>query len=134
MDNRAIAVQKRICKEARKLMRAKNADYSTDLDPYANFRACESLLAIHPVKGVLMRMADKISRVNSFIDKGELQVKGEGVKDSLIDIINYAALAAGLLDLYQDEPEYRSVYREFKDSYSQLLAERFDKSMTNGKV
>ncbi len=75
---------------------AKNSDYggSTD-DPYANFR--NSTIARVPVeKGIMVRMMDKISRISTLMDK-EAQVKDEAIEDTLMDLINYAAILKSYL-------------------------------------
>jgi hypothetical protein len=42
-------------------------------------------------------MVDKLARINSFSQKGELQVKDESVEDTLLDLANYAILLAGYI-------------------------------------
>ena len=78
------------------LMERKNADYGANADPFANFRM-STLLHLPPELGVLLRMQDKMARLVSFIEKGELKVKEEGWKDSIIDVVNYSVLLCGLL-------------------------------------
>ena len=82
--------------EARDLMTRKNADYGASTDPFANFRM-SALLHLDPSMGVLLRMQDKMARLISFIEKGDLAVKEEGWHDAIIDVINYAVLLHGLL-------------------------------------
>jgi hypothetical protein len=77
-------------------MKAKNHDYTGGDDPFSNFRSSEQL-GIHPVVGILLRMQDKIKRINTFATKGELKVKDESVNDAVEDIINYAILIKGML-------------------------------------
>lgn len=80
--------------KARKIMESKNHDYSSGASPYANFEG-STILGISPETGILLRMLDKIMRLKTFAEKGELKVQGEGVEDALIDIINYAVLFGG---------------------------------------
>jgi hypothetical protein len=82
--------------QARELMTRKNADYGANTDPFANFRM-SALLHIQPEFGVLLRMQDKMARLVSFLEKGELAVKEESWSDAIIDIINYSVLLCGLL-------------------------------------
>lgn len=78
--------------KAADIMRAKNADYTAGSgDCFANFRS-STFLGIHPVLGMIMRQMDKIMRVRTFVDKGELQVKNESVEDAILDQINYLVL------------------------------------------
>lgn len=75
---------------------AKNSDYGgSNDDPYANFR--NSTIAGVPVeKGIMVRMMDKISRISTLMEK-EAQVKDEAIEDTLMDLINYAAILKSYL-------------------------------------
>ena len=80
-------------------MQTKNSDYTggkSAVDPFANFR-CSKVLDIHPVHGILLRVMDKIKRIHSFVNDGELQVPNESVEDACDDIVNYAILAKAML-------------------------------------
>lgn len=85
-----------LCHEAIDLMQKKNADYGGDVDPFANFRG-SAPLGVHPVLGILVRMGDKMQRLRSFVSKGKLEVSDETWRDSIVDIMNYSVLAAGML-------------------------------------
>jgi hypothetical protein len=80
-------------KEGLELFKKKNADYG---DSFANFG---------PI-GVIVRMGDKINRLSSVTNNGVNLVNNESVRDTLIDLHNYAAMAIMLLDekkiLYKD--------------------------------
>lgn len=79
------------------LMERKNNDYRSGTgDPFKNFRGA-STFDVSPVRGILLRMQDKMCRIATFDEKGELLVKDEGVEDAIVDIINYAVLMAGLI-------------------------------------
>lgn len=80
-----------LCKEAKALMVKKNQDYGANSDPFRNFRAFGSL-------GILVRMSDKLARLQSYLENGKFAVEDEGVKDTVRDIINYAILFEGLLE------------------------------------
>ena len=71
--------------EARALFARKNADYG---DAFANYG---------PV-GVLVRMGDKLARLQSVTKNGISLVDDEKIRDSLIDLHNYSAMAIMLLD------------------------------------
>lgn len=80
------------------ITKAKNADYTgIGDDPFANFTRVEVLGICSTEQGFLTRMMDKLSRINSFAQKGELQVKDESVEDTLLDLANYAILFAGYI-------------------------------------
>jgi hypothetical protein len=71
--------------EALELFIRKNADYG---DAFAKYG----------VIGVLMRMEDKLQRSMSITKNGIHLVKDEGIRDTLIDLHNYSAMALMLLD------------------------------------
>jgi len=82
--NRAEQLQE-IQKEALELFKKKNADYG---DAFAKFG----------VIGVLMRIEDKIQRSLSITKNGVNLIKDEGLKDTMIDLHNYSAMALMLLN------------------------------------
>ena len=67
------------------LFTKKNADYG---DAFAKYG----------VIGVLMRIEDKIQRSLSITKNGVNLVSDEGIKDTLLDLHNYAAMALMLLE------------------------------------
>ena len=82
---------------ASEIMNKKNHDYRGGTgDPYKNFRGSD-LFSIHPIVGVLLRMQDKMMRIQTFVEKGQLKVKGESVFDALVDLTNYTALIYGMI-------------------------------------
>ena len=84
-----VAQLKQVQDEARTLFQKKNADYGDSFATYG------------PV-GVLVRMGDKISRLNSITSKGVNLVNTESLRDTLIDLHNYAAMAVLLIDEGKD--------------------------------
>jgi hypothetical protein len=81
-----------------KITAAKNADYTgVGDDPFANFTRVEAVGICSTEQGFLTRMMDKVSRINSFVQKGTLQVKDESVEDTLLDLANYCLLMAGYI-------------------------------------
>ena len=75
---------KQVQKEGLELFTKKNADYG---DAFAKYG----------VIGVLMRIEDKIQRSLS-ITKNGVNLIDEGIRDTLIDLHNYAAMALMLMD------------------------------------
>lgn len=75
----------RICTKAFEIMRAKNHDYASDEDPFRNFRSFGRF-------GILVRLSDKLARLQSFLENGKLKVADETIEDTVCDIINYAIL------------------------------------------
>jgi hypothetical protein len=87
-------IHKSTCKKCLDIVRRKSNDYcggSEMTDALLNFRSATAL-GLHPVTGILLRMQDKIMRLQSFTNDGDLQVKGESVMDSCDDLVNYAIL------------------------------------------
>ena len=80
-------------------MKKKNHDYAgKDGDrPFANFERTEAMGICSTEAGVLVRMVDKISRLSTFVDSGELKVDNESYYDAIVDIINYMILFSGYL-------------------------------------
>ena len=76
---------KKIQGSALELFTKKNADYG---DAFAKYG----------VIGVLMRIEDKIQRAMSITKTGVILVNDEGIRDTLLDLHNYAAMALMLLD------------------------------------
>lgn len=89
-----IEYHERVCEEARELMRVKNHDYAgkNTSSPWMNFERSEIMGLCKTEQAFMVRILDKVSRLITFIDAGELAVKGEGVHDSIVDIINYMVL------------------------------------------
>jgi hypothetical protein len=71
--------------EALNLFSQKNRDYG---DAFADYG---------PV-GVLVRLGDKLRRAGNISSTGVMLVKNEGLRDTLLDLHNYAAMAIMLLD------------------------------------
>ena len=94
--NNLLETHDTLCAKAKAIMVNKNHDYRGGSgDPFANFRG-SSAFGIDPVVGILLRMQDKMQRIKTFAEKGELKVKGEGIEDAIIDLINYSVLAHGM--------------------------------------
>ena len=71
-------------KEALDLFLKKNSDYG---DAFANFGTV----------GVIVRIGDKISRLSS-ISTNQIKIETETMRDTLLDLHNYSAMALMLLD------------------------------------
>jgi hypothetical protein len=83
--------------KGRAIMMEKNHDYRGGSgDPYANFRGSR-FIGIHPITGILLRVQDKMMRIKTFVEKGELKVQDEGIEDALVDVQNYMDLIYGLI-------------------------------------
>jgi hypothetical protein len=96
--NDYLAYHEGVCTRLVQITKAKNADYTgTSDDPFANFSVCENLGIAKTEQGFLVRMTDKMSRINSFVQKGVLEVKDESIEDTLLDLANYCILMSGYI-------------------------------------
>ena len=75
----------------------KQADYGSGDDPFANLRQSK-LFGVEPWRAALIRLCDKISRLQTYAQTGTLA--NEGVVDSFDDIGVYAAICRVL---WEDE-------------------------------
>ena len=80
-----IEQMKKVQNDALQLFTKKNIDYG---DAFAKYGTV----------GVLMRIEDKLQRYISITKNGVNLVNDEGIRDTLIDLHNYAAMAIMLLD------------------------------------
>ena len=90
-----------LLEEMRKTHNAKRHDYASVEDVFANFRTCE-MGGIPAWKGCCVRLGDKFSRIMGLAKKELLEVKDESIKDTLIDMANYALIALILYEEYKD--------------------------------
>jgi hypothetical protein len=107
----------RLCEDARQLMRIKNHDYAgSDGDsPWMNFQRSEIMGICKTQQAFMVRIMDKISRLITFTNNGELLVKEEGVEDSIIDIINYMVLFSAFLKDKRENDELENNELEEND-------------------
>lgn len=78
----------------------KNSDYAGE-NYLSNLTACRRI-GLDPWKGALVRMQDKMSRLENFAVTESLKVKDESVEDTLKDLAIYSILA---LILYRNDRE-----------------------------
>ena len=90
MSDFRISQTMNVQKEGLELFKRKNADYG---DAFANYGTI----------GVIIRMSDKIQRLISITNRGVNLVNNESLRDTLIDLHNYAAMAIMLIDENKEE-------------------------------
>lgn len=92
--NQLFELHASMCAQASHLMRSKNDDYADGADALGNLRMCEELSHGHVTTelGILIRMTDKLSRLYNFHKNGRFSVENEGLRDTCLDLINYAVL------------------------------------------
>ena len=81
-------------------MKKKNHDYAGrgGETPFANFERCEAMGVCSTEQGFLVRVIDKVARLSTFVEAGELKVDNESYEDAILDIINYMILLSGFLN------------------------------------
>jgi hypothetical protein len=84
-SNERVTQLETIQKEGLELFKKKNADYG---DAFAKYGTI----------GVLVRAGDKIARLESISAKQVTLINTEALRDTLIDLHNYSAMAIMLLD------------------------------------
>lgn len=98
VNNTRINQYKKVQEEARILFSKKNKDYG---DAFAD----------NGVIGVLVRMGDKIRRLQSITKNKISLVNDESLRDTLIDLHNYSAMAVMLLDEPDNVNEYKELHQ-----------------------
>lgn len=80
-----LALHGNLAAKAREIMTAKNQDYAHESDVFRNFRRYGTL-------GVLVRLSDKLARLDSFEENKTFAVADEKLEDTIIDLINYGII------------------------------------------
>ena len=89
----------KVQQEAKKLFVKKNKDYGDSFATYGTI-------------GVLVRMGDKIKRLQTITSNSVTFVNDENIRDTLMDLHNYSAMAIMLLDEGKDTPNKSPLPRE----------------------
>lgn len=99
MSNNSAFVEK--LEAMKQLHQAKNADYSEGGE-FKNFE--ESLrVGVEPWRGSFVRLQDKYTRCCNLMNGHEAQVSDERLKDTLMDLANYAVITLTLLEREETE-------------------------------
>ena len=99
-------------------MKKKNHDYG---DAFAEYG----------VVGVLVRMGDKIKRLQTITNQKIILVDNESIRDTLLDLHNYSAMA--LMLLQEDEEKEKEVI-DMKDETSYNKNEKENESESESEV
>ena len=78
--------------EAFELFKKKNSDYGNSFEEYGTI-------------GILIRMSDKIKRAQTITNNNVTLIDTESLRDTLIDLHNYSAMAITLIDKIQQVTE-----------------------------
>ena len=84
-QNKRVEQMKKIHTDALEVFRKKNTDYGDSFATYG-------------IIGILIRIEDKMRSAISISKNGVTLVKDEGIRDTLLDLHNYAAMGLMLLD------------------------------------
>lgn len=95
---------KQVQKEGLDLFIKKNTDYG---DAYKTYGPL----------GVLVRIGDKINRLSTITNNSITVIKTESLRDTLIDLHNYSAMAIMLLDSIDNKKLIVSSYETKPDTY-----------------
>lgn len=86
------------CAKMHEIAVAKNSDYSSFTESaFGNLEASEKLDVTSTEVGILVRILDKFSRINSFIKTGTLLVADEKIEDTCLDACNYFILLSAYI-------------------------------------
>ena len=92
-----VGLHKTLCDDARALSQRKGHDYSGEADTLKNLKLAGAAGLCTPDQGVVVRLLDKLSRLAELDKPGaEAHVADERVRDTILDIINYACLHEAL--------------------------------------
>lgn len=72
------------------IIRQKNIDYATVEDPLKNF-ADAQIVGVDLPHAILVRVADKLSRIGNMLKPGHVSASEEKIEDTLLDAINLMA-------------------------------------------
>ena len=97
-NNEYLDNMKKVQTEGYNLFEKKNKDYGNSFEKYG------------PI-GVIVRMQDKINRLVSVTDNGINMIEKESIRDTLIDLHNYSAMAIMLLDKNKKSEKKQPLYK-----------------------
>lgn len=107
--------------EMLEIYKAKNKDYGDSFS-----ESLEEFGLIAPV----VRMNDKMNRIKSLTKKGDRQVKDESLRDSLMDLANYALMTVVELDQQIEEWERKNIGTvEIPDAFQKAIMDHVRESM-----
>ena len=80
-----------IYKDCIEIVKRKSADYANDENPFQNFENSSQISGVPLEQTIMVRIADKISRMQNLLTK-EPDVVEEKIDDTIKDLINYSAI------------------------------------------
>jgi len=76
-----------------------------------------------PLNGLRVRMFDKLARINNLLESGATP-ENESIRDSFIDLANYAVIAMMVLDNNWDTTKYEDNRRDNKGIFERRYRTR----------
>ena len=101
-----------------KVYEAKDSDYSATGLPMGNLRKCEEA-GVDAWRGCLVRIGDKMSRLENFLKEKEYLVISEKAEDTVIDLANYSILMSCLIE--EIKPPHSDFYLNLSDKTQENL-------------
>jgi hypothetical protein len=101
-----------------KVYEAKDSDYSATGLPMGNLRKCEDA-GVDAWRGCLVRIGDKMSRLENFLKEKEYLVISEKAEDTVLDLANYAILMSCLIE--EIKPPHSDFYWDLSDKTQENL-------------
>lgn len=92
-SNKRVILHKEICENMNRIYEKKNHDYGN------SFKKVRDEVP----NAILVRLLDKTNRLVQLMTKGEQQVKDESVKDTLMDLANYAIMELIEMEINEQE-------------------------------
>ena len=88
----------------REISLRKQKDYGSLADPFANVRAGALEVGLEPWIGAVIRMGDKMRRIQKAARLGPDSLDFDSVEDDLVDLANYSLIAKTLLEEATNAP------------------------------
>jgi hypothetical protein len=83
--------------DALEIVKKKNHDYATEIDPWRNFRYAD-YCGVSVERAILVRISDKFARLCNLVDSEDVAVKDETVMDTILDMANYLVILKAYLE------------------------------------
>ena len=87
----AVRLKQFLYKLADDLTVRKGLGYGSERDTFTNLKFAESVGVMAAELGTWVRLCDKVVRLGNLLKRGEKEVGFEGILDTVVDTINYAA-------------------------------------------
>lgn len=117
-----------IFSKMREIMLKKGNDYATQ-DRLSNFKLAGNICGISPEVQCLSLIATKVARLSVLLHS-QNEPNNESISDSIIDLINYAAL----LDMLLSDKEENRKIQSLKERIQETTKQYWDQASSTGKV